>query len=171
MAVLAACFVVAPARAADDIDPCQLLTRAELAEIGIGAEVVGAPEKQGTGNVSACRYATTPSSASVQPVIATVILSAAGRERVAELGAMIAKATADSSAVELKARGEFYQGSNMCRVRSAAAVETSQCVAATDRTIVAFSWGRTAPSAEVTEPALQLRVLAGLVSKVKAKGG
>jgi hypothetical protein len=84
---------------------------------------------------------------------------------------MLAKALAENTPAQLEARGEFYSGDVMCKVVLAAQREMSQCLGATEKSIVAMSLSRPVTENKVEPPAAQLRFTATLVSRVAARGG
>ena len=59
----------------------------------------------------------------------------------------------------------------MCKVVSASQLETSQCLGASEQSVVALALSRLSLTNKVTYPASQLRIIATLVSRVTLKGG
>ena len=157
---------VATAASAEPIDPCSLLSAPDKAELGIPAGVTPTLERQ-PGAVQMCRYQLpgTPTRATV----VSVIVSADVPDRVLQLRAMMTKALSESSRAQLEARGEYYAGSVMCKVVATSELETSQCLGATEQTIVALSLTRPNPENRVKYPEQQLRLEAALVSRASAR--
>jgi hypothetical protein len=165
--VLAA--MLAPAASADAIDPCSLLSDAEMVELGLPKDSVPSRESQ-PGGVQACKYPfRTPGAASDGMV--SIILSQAVPERVLQLRALQAKAREEGTPAQQQARGEYFEGKVMCKVVLASQQETSQCVGASEQSVVALAVSRPNLTKEVTYPASQLRIIATLVSRVTSRGG
>ena len=101
----------------------------------------------------------------------SIILSSAAPDRVLQFRALLAKAVGENTPAQLEARGEYYSGGVMCKVVSAHQRETSQCLGATEKSIVALALSRPTTENKVAYPAAQLRLTATLVSRVAARGG
>ena len=157
---LAAAFAVAAH--ADPIDPCSLLTPAEMAELGLPKDAGPSRELQ-PGGVRACKY---------QPAgSVSVVLSQAAPERVFLLRAMQAKARQDFSTEQLQARGEYFQDGVMCKVASAGGREISQCIGASGLSVIALTASRPDGTGKAAYPSSQLRIIATLVARVASQGG
>ena len=167
IATLAAAF--ASAANAQAIDPCSLLSDAEMVELGLSKDSVPSRESQ-PGGVQACTYqfrsAGTTSDGKV-----SIILSQAAPERVLQLRALQAKAREEGTPTQQQARGEYFEDRVMCKVVLASQQETSQCIGASEQSVVAFAVSRPNLSDKVTYPASQLRIMATLVSRVASRGG
>lgn len=152
--------VFATAANADAIDPCSLLSSADMAELGLSKESVPSHEAQ-PGGVQACKY-----DGRVQ-----IILSQAVPDRVLQLRAMQAKAREEGTPAQRQARGEYFDNNVMCKVVVASRRETSQCLGSSEQSVVGLAASRPDLANEVTYPASQLRIIATLVSRVTSRGG
>ena len=166
-ALLALLAAASTASGAEAVDPCSLLSAADLAELGVRADAVRSLETQ-AGGVQYCRYQVrgTPDAGAS----ASVILSAAVPDRVRQVQAMLRKAQSDSTPEQLQARGEFFAVNATCKVVATAQVETSQCLGTTEQSVVGLTLTRANVENKVAYPALQLGVMAKLLSWVAAKG-
>ena len=153
---------------ADPLDPCSLLSGTERVELGMPADLAGAPADQ-PGGVQACKYQTPDDPVTIRS--ASIILSSGAQDRVLQFRALLAKALAENTQAQLEARGEYYSGDVMCKVILTAQRETSQCLGATEKSIVALALSRPITETKVERPAAQLRLTATLVSRVAARGG
>jgi hypothetical protein len=167
IASLAAAFTTAAN--ADAIDPCSLLSAAEMVELGLSKDSVPSRESQ-PGGVQACKYQF-GSAGTASDGMVSIILSQAVPERVLQLRAMQAKAREEDSPTQQQARGEYFEDRVMCKVVLASRQETSQCMGASDQSVVALAVSRPNLSNKVTYPASQLRIMATLVSRVASRGG
>jgi hypothetical protein len=165
--VLAA--MLAPAASADAIDPCSLLSDAEMAELGLPKDSAASRESQ-PGGVQACKYQFRPSGAASDGAV-SILLSQAVPERVLELRGLQATAREEGTPAQQQARGEYFEAQVMCKVVLASQQETSQCVGASEQSVVALAASRPNLTNEVMFPALQLRIIATLVSRVTSRGG
>jgi hypothetical protein len=157
------------AAGADAVDPCSLLSDAEMGELGLSKDSVPSRESQ-PGGVQACKYQfKTPGTASDGMV--SIILSQAVPERVLQLRELQAKTREESTPAQQQARGEYFEGKVMCKVVMASQQETSQCIGASEQSVVALTVSRPRLAHEVTYPASQLRIIATLVSRVTSRGG
>jgi hypothetical protein len=102
---------------------------------------------------------------------ASIILSSGAQDRVIQFRAMFAKALAQNTQAQLEARGEYYSGDVMCKIILTAQRETSQCLGATEKSIVGLGLSRPITKTSEERPAAQLRLTATLVSRVAARGG
>jgi hypothetical protein len=152
---------------AGPLDPCSLLSSTDKIELGLPADLGGTHEDQ-PGGVQACKYQTPDSPVSTRT--ASIILSSAAQDRVFQFRALLAKAVAENTQAQLETRGEYYAGGVMCKVVLAAQRETSQCMGATEKSIVALALSRPNAESKVAHPAAQLRLTATLVSRVAARG-
>jgi hypothetical protein len=84
---------------------------------------------------------------------------------------MQAKAREEGTAAQQQARGEYFEDKVMCKVVLASRQETSQCIGASEQSVVALAVSRPNLDNEVTYPASQLRIIATLVSRVASRGG
>ena len=167
IAALAAVF--ATAASADAMDPCSLLSDAEMVELGVPRDSVPSRESQ-PGGVQACKYQfRTPGAASDGMV--SIILSQAVPERALQLRGLQAKAREEGTSAQQQARGEYFEGKVMCKVVLASRQESSQCIGTSEQSVVALAVSRPSLTNEVTYPASQLRVIAALVSRVMSRGG
>jgi len=165
--VLAA--MLAPAASADAIDPCSLLSDAEKAELGLPKDSVPSRESQ-PGGVQSCTYQfRTPGAASDGMV--SIILSQAVPERVLQLRGLQAKAREESTPTQQRARGEYFEDRVMCKVVLATRQEISQCIGASEQSVVALAVSRPNLTNGPAYPASQLRIMATLVSRVASRGG
>jgi hypothetical protein len=82
-----------------------------------------------------------------------------------------AKVQEENSQTQLLARGEYFQDKVMCKVVSVSQQETSQCIGSSEQSVVALVVSRPSLSNAVTYPALQLQIIAALVSRVASRGG
>ena len=153
---------------AEPLDPCSLLYGPDRIELGIPADLVPSRESQ-PGGVQACKYQTQESPMPTGTV--SIILSSAAPDRVLQFRALLAKALGENTPAQLEARGEYYAGDVMCKVVSAAQRETSQCLGATETSIVALALSRPNTENKVAYPAAQLRLTATVVSRIAARGG
>jgi hypothetical protein len=167
VAALAMSFTTAAS--AEPIDACSLLAEADLVELGLSKDSVPSRETQ-PGGVQACKYRL-PSAGNASDGMVSIILSQAVPERVLQLRALLAKAQDESTPAQLQARGEYYEGKVMCKVASAPQQESSQCLGASEQSVVAFSVSRPNSSNKSTYPASHLRIITALVARVTAKGG
>jgi hypothetical protein len=167
IAVLAA--MLAPAASADAIDPCSLLSDAEMVELGLPKDSVPSRESQ-PGGVQACKYRLRSPGAASDGMV-SIILSQAVPERVLQLRGMQAKAREEGTPAQQQARGEYFEDKVMCKVVLASRQETSQCIGASEQSVVALAVSRENLGNEVTYPASQLRIIAALVSRVASRGG
>jgi hypothetical protein len=167
-ALLALLAAASTTSGAEAIDACSLLSGADLAELGVPADAVRSLEKQ-QGGVQYCRYQV--------PGIpngnnsASVILSSAVPDRVLQVQAMRRKAVSESTPAQLQARGEFFALNATCKVVAVAQVETSQCLGTTEQSVVGLTLTRATVENKVLYPALQLRFISKLVSRVAERGG
>ena len=165
--VLAA--MLAPAAHAEPIDPCSLLSDAEMVELGVPKDSVPLRESQ-PGGVQACTYQfRTPDAASDGMV--SIVLSQAVPDRVLQLRGLQAKARGEGTPAQQQARGEYFEGNVMCKVVLASQREMSQCVGASEQSVVALAVSRPNLANDVTYPASQLRIVGALVSRVISRGG
>lgn len=164
-ALLAAVF--ATASNAQTINPCSLLSGADMAELDVPANVMPSHEDQ-SGGVQSCKYQVpgTPATGAV-----SIILSTAAPDRALQVRALLAKALAENTPAQLEARGEFFAGNVMCKVVSESQLETSHCLGATEQSVVGMTLFRPNLDNNVTYPTSQLRLIATLVSRVGARGG
>jgi len=153
---------------AEPLDPCSLLSGTERVELGMAADLVPSHENQ-PGGVQACKYQAPESPMTTGAV--SIILSSAAPDRVLQFRALLAKTLGENTPAQLEARGEYYSGDVMCKVVSAAQRETSQCLGATEASIVAVAVSRPSTANKVAYPAAQLRLTTSLVSRVAARGG
>lgn len=167
IAALAA--VLATAASAQTIDPCSLLSDAEMIELGLPKDSVPSRESQ-PGGVQACKYQFR-SAGTASDGMVSIILSQAVPERVLQLRAMQAKAREESTPTQQQARGEYFEDKVMCKVVLASHQETSQCLGTSEQSVVALAVSRPNLAHEVTYPASQLRIMAALVSRVASRGG
>jgi hypothetical protein len=161
--------VFATAASADAIDPCSLLSDAEMVELGLSKDSVPSRESQ-PGGVQACKYQFR-SAGTASDGMVSIILSQAVPERVLQLRALQAKAREESTLTQQQARGEYFEDKVMCKVVLASHQETSQCLGTSEQSVVALAVSRPNLTHEVTYPASQLRIMASLVSRVASKGG
>ena len=166
--ITALAAVFATAASADAIDPCSLLSDAEMVELGLSKDSVPSRESQ-PGGAQACKYQIRSGAASDGTV--SIILSQAVPERVLQLLALQAKVRAESTPTQQQARGEYFEDKVMCKVVLASEQETSQCLGASKQSVVALAVSRPTLTHEVTYPASQLRIMATLVSRVASRGG
>jgi len=154
--------------AVDPIEPCSLLSAADLAELGVLADAVRSVDKQ-QGGVLYCKYQVPGASSSVSS--ASLILSTAVPDRALQVRAMLNKALRENSPAQLEARGEYFAPSATCKVVSVSHVETSQCLGTTEQSVVGLTLTRVNQEDKVAYPALQLRFISKLVSSVGERGG
>ncbi|SFB91534.1 hypothetical protein SAMN05216344_105138 [Polaromonas sp. OV174] len=164
---LTAVFVTAAN--ADPIDPCSLLSGAEMAELGLSKESVSSRESQ-PGGVQACKYQFQSAGTGSDGMV-SIILSQAEPDRVRQVRVLQAKAQEESTPMQQQARGEYFQDKVMCKVVLVSQQETSQCLGTSEQSVVALAVSRPNLTSEVSYPALQLRIIATLVSRVTSKGG
>ena len=167
IAVLAATF--APAASADTIDPCSLLSDADKVELGVPKDSIPSREAP-PGGVQACKYLFRTPGAGADGMV-SILLSQAVPERVLQLRSLQAKAREEGTPAQQQARGEYFEGEVMCKVILASQQETSQCIGVSEQSVVALAVSRPNHTKEVTYPALQLRIIAALVSRVTSRGG
>lgn len=153
--------------AAQPIEPCALLSAADLAELGVPADASRSVEA-GQGGVLYCRYQVPGATTGVSS--ASVILSTAVPDRVLLVRAMLDKAR-ESNPAQLEARGEYLAPNVTCKVATVSQVETSQCLGTTEQSVVGLSLVRMNKDDKVAYPGLQLRVISRLVSSVGERGG
>ena len=151
------------------IDPCTLLSDAEMVELGVPKDSVPSRESQ-PGGVQACKYQFRTPGASSDAMV-SIILSQAVPERVVQLRALQAKAQEEGTPAQRQARGEYFEGEVMCKVAMASHQETSQCIGTSEQSVVALAVSRPSLANEVTHPATQLRIVATLTSRVRSRGG
>jgi len=154
---------------ADAIDPCSLLSDAEMIELGLSKDSVPSRESQ-PGGVQACKYQFRPAVAESHGTV-SIILSQAVPERALQLRALQAKAREEGTPAQRQARGEYLEDGVMCKVVLASRQETSQCIGASEQSVVALTVSRQSVGDAVTYPASQLRIMATMVSRLTAKGG
>ena len=154
---------------AEPIDPCSLLSDAEQIELGVPKNFVPSRESQPSG-VQACKCQTRRSGTTSEGT-ASIILSQAVPERARQLRAMQAKVREESTPAQQQARGEYFEDKVMCKVASASQQETSQCIGASEQSVVALVVSRPNFTDTVTYPASQLRIIGNLVSRVAQKDG
>jgi hypothetical protein len=154
--------------AAEPIEPCSLLSAADLAELGVPADAVRSMEKQ-QGGVLYCKYQVPGTPTSVSS--ASVILSTAVPDRALQVRAMLNRTLNENSPAQLEARGEYFAPNATCKVVSVSQVETSQCLGTTEQSVVGLTLIRTNRENKVSYPALQLRFISKLVSSVGERGG
>jgi len=164
---LAAMFTTAAN--ADAIDPCTLLSDAEMVELGLSKDSMPSRESQ-PGGVQACKYQFR-SAGTASDGMVSIILSQAVPERVLQLRAMQAKAREEGTPTQQQARGEYFEDRVMCKVVLASQQEVSQCIGASEQSVVALAVSRPNLTNGVTYPASQLRIIATLVSRVASRGG
>ena len=152
---------------ADPIDPCSLLSDADMIEIGLPSGSQPSHENQ-PGGVQACKYQAQRGPAGIS---VSIILSEAVPERVLQLRALRAKALGENARAQLEARGEYFGDSVMCKLASASQLESSQCLGTTEQSVVGFMLVRPTQANAPVYPTAQLRLTATLVSRVAAKGG
>jgi hypothetical protein len=155
------------ASAAEPIEPCSLLSAADLAELGVPTDAVRSEQQQGGARYCNYRVPGTPTGVSS----ASVILSTAVPDRALQVHAMLNKALSEASPAQLAARGEYLTPSTTCKVVSVAQVESSQCLAATEQSVVGLTLVRTNGQNEISYPTLQLRFISKLLSSVAERGG
>jgi len=169
LAITVLAAMLTTAASADAIDPCSLLSDAEMVELGLPKDSVSSRESQ-PGGVQACKYQfRTPGTTSDGMV--SIILSQAVPERVLQLRGMQAKTREESTPAQQQARGEYFEGKVMCKVVLGSQQETSQCIGASEQSVVALAVSRPNLSNGVTYPASQLRIIATLVARVASRGG
>ena len=168
--VLVILFAVTSASAlsAEPIDPCSLLSPADLGELSIPADAARTFEKQ-QGGVLYCNYQVLGTAAATSA--ASVILSTAVPDRVLQVRAMLAKAVSENTPAQLEARGEYFAPNATCKVVSVSQVETSQCLGTTEQSVVGLILRRVNVDNKISYPALQLRLILKLVSGVSERGG
>jgi len=167
IATLAAAF--ATAANADAIDPCSLLTDAEMVDLGLPKDSVPSHESQ-PGGVQACKYQFRSAGAASDGAV-SIVVSQAVPERVLQLRALQAKAREEGTPAQQQARGEYFDDKVMCRVVLASQQETSQCIGASEQSVVALAVSRPASGNKAAYPASQLKIMATLVSRVASRGG
>lgn len=101
----------------------------------------------------------------------SIIVSQGVPERVLQLRGLQAKAREEGTSAQQQARGEYFEGKVMCKVVLASQQEISQCIGASEQSVVALAVSRPNLTKEVTYPTLQLRIIATLVSRVTSRGG
>jgi len=170
-AFIAAVLSVALAAAAhaDAIDPCSLLSDADKAELGVPKD--SAPSRQSQpGGVQACKYRFEPADAAPGSVV-SIILSQQVPERVLQLRAMQTQAREQGTPAQQQARGDYFEDGVMCKVVLSLRQETSQCIGASEQSVVALTVSRPSSGDKAAYPALQLRIISALVARVGSKGG
>ena len=167
IATLAAAF--ATAATAQAIDPCSLLSDAEMVELGLSKDSVPSRESQPSG-VQACKYQIRSAGTGSDGMV-SIILSQAVPERAVQLRALQARAREESTPTQQQARGEYFEDRVMCKVVLASQQETSQCIGTSAQSVVALAVSRPNLASEVTYPASQLRIIANLVARVTSRGG
>jgi hypothetical protein len=160
--------VFATAANAEAIDPCSLVSGADMAALGVPGNAVPSHEEQ-PGGVRACKYQAPGAPAAASTV--SIILSTAMPDRALEVRALLAKALAENTPAQLEARGEYVEGNVMCKVVSASQVEISHCLGATEQSVVGMTVSRPNPANTVMHPTAQLQFMATLLTRVGAKGG
>lgn len=163
-AAAALAAAITTAAGADAIDPCSLVTDDELVELGLPNGSLPSRESQ-PGDVQACRYRS-PASA-VSDVTVSIMLSQAAPERALQFRVLQAKAREEGTPAQQQARGEFFEGDVLCKLVSASGQETSQCMGASERSVVALAVSRPNRAHELAYPASQLRIMGILVSRAK----
>lgn len=161
--------VFATAANADAIDPCSLLSDAEMVDLGLSKDSVPSRESQ-PGGVQACKYQFRSAGAASDGMV-SIILSQAVPERVLQLRALQAKAREESTPTQQQTRGEYFEDQVMCKVVLASQQEISQCLGTSEQSVVALAVSRPNLTSKVTYPASQLRLIATLVSRVTSRGG
>ena len=140
-----------------------------MVELGLPKDSVPSRESQ-PGGVLACKYQFQAPGASPGGMV-SIILSQAAPERVLQLRGLQAKAREEGTSAQQQARGEYFEGKVMCKVVLASQQEISQCIGASEQSVVALAVSRPNLTKEVTYPTLQLRIIATLVSRVTSRGG
>ena len=158
----------ATAASAEPLDPCALLSGADLLELEVPAGTAPVHKDQ-PGGVHACEYK--PQSASGATQTVTVMVSDAARDRVLQFRAMLAKALSENTQAQLEARGEYYAAPVMCKVAASAQLETSQCLGATEQSVVALALSHSKLGDKPAYPTVPLRLISALVARVGAAGG
>lgn len=158
----------AVAFAAGPIDPCSLLSAADLTELGVPADAARSTEQQ-QGGVLYCKYQVSGTASGVKS--ASVILSVAVPDRAQQVRALLSKALRESTPAQLESRGEYFAPGTSCKVASVSQVESSQCLGATEQSVVGLTLIRANPEDRIIHPDLQLRVISKLVSSVSDRGG
>jgi len=167
--VMALAATLATAARADSIDPCSLLSESDRAELGVPKDAVPSHEAQ-PGGVQACRYPL-PSGSTAPDGTVAVILSQGVPERALQLRALQAKAREEGAPAQQQARGEYFEGEVMCKVASSPSQQISQCLGASEQSVVGLAVTRPNATVQATYPGSQLRITATLVSRVASKGG
>jgi len=167
--ITALAAVFATAASADAIDACSLLSDAEMVELGLPKDSVPSRESQ-PGGVQACKYRFRAPGAASDGMV-SIMLSQAVPERALQLRGLQAKAREEGTPAQQQARGEYFEGNVMCKVVLASQQETSQCIGASEQSVVALAVSRPNLTNEITYPASQLRIVATLVSRVTSRGG
>ncbi|MBS0508110.1 MAG: hypothetical protein JSR53_12075 [Proteobacteria bacterium] len=158
----------AAAAGAEPMGACSLLAPDDLAELGVPADAVPTLETQ-QGGVQYCKYHAPGASAG--EAVATVILSTWVPDRVLQVRAMLSHSRNESTPAQREARGEFLADGATCKVVTVSQVETSQCLGTTEQSVVGLSLTRRNVDNKVAPPALQLRVISRLLSRVGERGG
>lgn len=164
-------FAIAASAAAAGAEPmgaCSLLTPDDLAELGVPADAVPTLETQ-QGGVQYCKYHAPGTSAA--DAVATVILSTGVPDRVLQVRSMLGQSRSEGTPAQREARGEFLADGATCKVVTVSRVETSQCLGTTEQSVVGLSLTRRNVDNKVAYPALQLRVISRLLSRVGERGG
>ena len=154
-------------------DPCGLLSPNELSELGLTDKAIGAVDSRDGGRLLICKFLARPEdTAGPGGISITVMVSAAGGDRVLQFDALVAKARSENTPSALSARGEYYaeSGSAMCKVTVAAAVETSQCLGATGTTVIALAVERPAPDGRTADPTVPLKLISEMAARVRQAG-
>src|SRR5262249_9572353 len=100
-----------------------------------------------------------------------VTVSAPGRERILEFRALMQKAQSENTADQLRGRGEFYSGPFMCKVQLMSPAELSQCIGATEASMVTLAVSRGVAGQPVAFPSLQRDLISEITARVRARGG
>ena len=169
--VIACAASVQTVSAAELPNACGLLLPSELLTLGIPAEVRGASETRDGGQYVACTYRAEATGSDKSVAVVTVTVSAPGSDRLLQFGAMLQKALSENTAEQLRARGEFYSGSFMCKVQLMAPAELSRCVGTTATSVVTLAVSRSVASEQIVYPSFQLELLSQLAARVRARGG
>lgn len=160
--------VSAGAWGAEPIGACSLLSPDDLAQLGVPADAVQTLETQ-QGGVQYCKYHAPGSPAA--DAVATVILSTGVPDRVLQVRAMLSKSLGAATPAQHEARGEYFADGATCKVVAVSQVETSQCLGATQQSVVGLSLVRSNAQNVVSYPALQLRFISRLLARVGDRGG
>ena len=138
--------------------------------VGLGLPKDSLPARESQpGGVQVCKYRI--GSAGASDGMVSVILSQGVPERVLQLRAIQAKARSEGTPAQQQARGEYFEDAVMCKVILSSQQETTQCVGATEQSIVALAVSRPNLGDKPTTPASQLKLIAALVSRFASRGG